>query len=361
MASSAPVIPLPMAPARPVIEIDGQRQDRLESALQAMVLADGIDTMANAELVLGNWGGETPGFQWFGRDIIDFGKPLTIKLGNETLFSGRITAIGGEFPDGGPPRLTVLAEDRLQDLRMTRRTRSFTAASLADVARAIASDHGLSAQVSIDAANQPAIAQVNQSDLAFLHDLAWREDAVVWVDAGTLQVARRRPSTRVALAWAGTLREFSVIADLAGQASALVAAGWNVADRAAASHRSEASAIAAELGNDEGGGAILERALGARIATLAHALPRNDSEARAVAEAQFARQARRFVTGEGVAETRAALAPGATLALSGLGPLFDGDYRATRVTHRFDQASGLRSEFTCERPGIGRSNGGRAR
>lgn len=356
MASPAPVIPLPMAPSRPVIELDGQRQDRLESALQSMVLADGIDTMANAELVLGNWGGEVPGFQWFGRDIIDFGKPLTVKLGSDTLFSGRISAIGGDFPDGGPPKLIVLAEDRLQDLRMTRRTRSFTATSLADVARTIASDHGLSPDISIDAASQPAIAQVNQSDLAFLHDLAWREDAVVWVDGDTLHVARRRPSTRVELAWAGSLREFSVTADLATQASALVAAGWNVADRAAASHRSDASAISSELGNDEGGGTILERALGARVATLAHALPRDAAEARAVAEAQFARQARRFVTGEGVAETRAALAPGATLALSGLGPLFDGDYRATQVTHRFDQADGLRSEFSCERLGIGRAS-----
>lgn len=354
MASSAPVIPLPVAPSRPVVEIDGQRQDRLESALQSMVLADGIDTMANAELVLGNWGGETPGFQWFGREHLDFGKPLTIKLGSDTLFKGRITAIGGDFPDGGPPKLTVLAEDRLQDLRMTRRTRSFSATSLADVARSIASDHGLTPAIDIAATSQPAIAQVNQSDLAFLHDLAWREDAVVWVEGDTLHVARRRPATRVELAWAGTLREFTVIADLAGQASALVAAGWNVADRAAASHRSDANAISSELGNDEGGGAILERVAGARVATLAHALPRNDSEARAVAEAQFAQLARRFVTGAGVAETRAALAPGATLALSGLGPLFDGDYRATQVTHRFDQAAGLRSEFACERAGIGR-------
>jgi uncharacterized protein len=355
MASSAPETSLPVAPARPVIEIDGQRQDRLESALLSMTLSDGLDTMANAELVLGNWGGETPGFQWFGRDIIDFGKPLTIKLSGDTLFAGRITAIGGEFPDGGPPKFTILAEDRLQDLRMTRRTRSFTETSLADVSRSIASDHGLTPQIDIDAASQPAIAQVNQSDLAFLHDMARREDAAVWVAGDTLHVARLRDAARVDLAWAGTLREFSVLADLAGQASALVASGWNVTTRAAASHQADAAAIRSELGNDEAGGAILESRLAARTATIAHALPRDDSEARAIAEAQFRRQARRFVTGEGVAQASAALTPGATLALTGLGPLFDGSYRATGVTHRFDQAAGLTSHFTCERPGIGRA------
>jgi hypothetical protein len=355
MASSAPVIPLPMAPARPVIEVDGQRQDRLESALLAMTLSDGLETMANAELSFGNWGGDTPGFQWFGRDVLEFGKPLLVKLAGDTLFEGRITALGGDFPDGGPPKFTVLAEDRLQDLRMTRRTRSFTESSLADVARSIAGDHGLRPQIAVDAASQPAIAQVNQSDLAFLHDLAQREDAAVWVAGDTLHVAQRREAARVELAWAGSLREFSVLADLAGQASALVAAGWNVATREAATHRAEAAAIAGELGNDEGGGAILERALAARTATIAHALPRDAMEARAIAEAQYRRQARRFVTGEGVAETRAALTPGATLALTGLGPLFDGEYRATHVTHRFGQADGLTSHFTCERPGLGRA------
>ncbi len=353
MTGTASVTPLPMAPARPVIEVDGQRQDRLETALLAMTLSDGLDTMAHAELNFGNWGGNMPGFQWFGRDILEFGKPLLVTLAGETLFDGRITALGGEFPDGGPPKFTVLAEDRLQDLRMTRRTRSFTETSLADVARSIASDHGLTAEVELDAASQPAIAQVNQSDLAFLHDLAQREDAAVWVKGDTLHVARRRDAARVELAWAGSLREFSVLADLAGQASALVASGWDTATRQAATHRADAAAIASELGGDASGAAILESAFAARTATIAHALPRDAMEARAIAEAQFRRQARRFVTGHGVAETSAAITPGAVLALTGLGPLFDGEYRATHVTHRFNAADGLASHFACERPGLG--------
>jgi phage protein D len=354
-SAAAPASVVPLSAARPVIEVDGTRLARAESALLSMALADGLDTMANAELVLGNWGGERPGFQWFGRDVLDFGKQLAVKLGGETLFDGRITAIGGDYPDGGPPTLTLLAEDRLQDLRMVRRTRSFAATSLADVARAVAADHGLSADIDIDAVAQASIAQVNQSDLALLHDLARREDAAIWVEGATLKLARRRTAPRVALAWAGSLREFSVLADLAGQATALVAGGWDVATRSAASHRADAAAVAAETGSGDSGAAILARALGERVATCAHALPRNSAEARAIAEGQFRRQARRFVTGEGVAQTSAALRPGAVLALSGLGPLFDGDHHCTRVVHRFDADAGLRSEFACERAVLGRA------
>jgi len=64
--------------------------------------------------------------------------------------------------------------------------------------------------------------------------------------------------------------------------------------------------------------------------------------------------ARRFVGGRGIAETRPGLRVGATLSLTGLGTLFDGDYRTTFVRHLFDASEGQRSEFGCERPGLGK-------
>ena len=40
------------------------------------------------------------------------------------------------------------------------------------------------------------------------------------------------------------------------------------------------------------------------------------------------------------------------LDLTGLGPLFEGSYRATLVTHLYDPEHGARTEFRCNRPGI---------
>ena len=51
----------------------------------------------------------------------------------------------------------------------------------------------------------------------------------------------------------------------------------------------------------------------------------------------------------------ARLRPGASVNLSGLGGLFNGRYAVTEVCHRFDLDEGLRSEFSAERPGIGRA------
>lgn len=353
MASAAQ--PLPLRSSRPTVEIDGQAQPRLEAALVSYAIADSLESMARAELVFGNWGGEdAPGFQHFDRRTIDFGKDLRVKLGDDLLFEGRITGIAAEYPEGAPPQIAVLAEDRLQDLRMTRRTRCFAQASLGDVARRIASDHGLQPDITVSAAAAPLLAQLNQSDLAFLTDLARRVDADVYVEGRTLHVVPSRNHAAARLAWAGTLRAFSVTADLANQRTGVVASGWDVSRKEGISHQADKAAATQELGQDEAGADILQRALGTRVETLAHSLPANASEARQLAEAGFRHMARTFVTGDGTAETDARLRVGARLELSGLGPLFDGTYRAIAVTHLFDPEGGARTTFRCNRPGLGR-------
>ena len=346
----------PVKGARPVIEIDGQHNDTLASGLLDMQIVDSTDGMARCELVFGNWGGpDHPGFQHFGRDVLEFGKALKITLHDDTLFEGRISAITATFPDGGTPQVGVCGEDRLQDLRMTRRTRSFADAALADVLRSIASDHGLQPQIDVSGETYKLLAQVNQSDLAFVRDLARREDVQVWVEGTTLKAAQRsrRQGATVELSWAGQLREFSVCADLAHQRTKLVGTGWSVTDKQAAKYEADEAAIRAELNGGDSGAKTLRRAFGERVDTLAHAVPAADAQARALAEASFRHLARRFVVGRGVAETRSELRVGAKVSIKGVGPIFEGDYMVTDAQIRFDAKLGMRTEFVCDRPAIG--------
>ncbi|MEA3061800.1 MAG: uncharacterized protein QOJ94_1581 [Sphingomonadales bacterium] len=355
MPPASNVALLPSRPARPELEIDGQRRAILEASLLSMEVHDSVDSIGRAEFSFGNWGGpDSPGFQHFDRKVVEFGKDVVVKLADEIVFQGRITAITADFPESAPPTVGILAEDRLQDLRMTRRSRSFADKSLADIVRQIAGEHGLTADVSLNGPATKLVAQVNQSDLALLLDLARREDAQIWVEDRKLRAAATRPADKVELRWAGSLREFRVEADLAHQRTALVAGGWDVGGKTAATHRASDESISSEVGSLDGGAGILAGAFARRVDTLAHGVVRDAQEARAVAEAGYRQLARRFVTGHGVAETRPGLRVGATLALAGLGKLFDGDYRATRITHRFDLKEGQRTAFACERPGLGR-------
>ena len=347
----------PVKGARPSVEIDGQRSATLTSALMSLLVVDGSDGLARCEASFGNWGGSGGGgFQHFGRTQLEFGKPLKITLDTATLFEGRIGAISARFPDGGPPHVGVCAEDRLQDLRMTRRTRSFADASLAGVLQSIASDHGLQAEVNASGETYKLLAQVNQSDLAFARDLARREDAQVWVEGTKLKVVSRalRQGGTLDLSWAGPLREFEVVADLAHQRTKLIGAGWNVADKEAAKHVADDAAISAELNGGDSGASTLQQAFGDRADTLAHAVPASVPQARAVAEASFRHLARRFVVGRGVADTRPELRVGAKVNIKGVGNLFQGEYTVTDIAIRYDAAAGLRTEFMCDRPAIGK-------
>ena len=346
----------PVKGARPVIEIDGQPNDTLASGLLDLQIVDSADGMARCELVFGNWGSpDKPGFQHFGRDVLEFGKALKITLSDQTLFEGRISAITAKFPDGGTPQVGVCCEDRLQDLRMTRRTRSFADASLSDVLNRVASDHGLQPQVDVSGETYKLLAQVNQSDLAFVRDLARREDVQVWVEGTTLKAAQRsrRQGGSIELSWAGQLREFTVSADLAHQRTKLVGTGWSVTDKQAAKHEADEAAISGELNGGDSGSKTLQRAFGDRVDTLAHQVPAADAQARALAEASFRHLARRFVVGRGVAETKPELRVGAKVSIKGIGPIFEGDYMVTDAQIRFDAKLGMRTEFVCDRPAIG--------
>ena len=346
---------LPSRPSRPTIKVNGRAEPVLESALLNYRLHSSLEDMASALLEFGNWGGDIAGFRFADRQLLDFGAEIEIAIDDQPLFKGRISAIGGHYPEAGPPTISVCAEDALQSLRMTRRSRSFENATLEDVARAIAQAHGLTASVAVISATAPLIAQVNQTDFAFLFDLARRFGAIIWVEDGTLQVRKDPGTPAVELRWAGTLRAFDVCADLSGQRSTITVAGWDVGSKDSASHVADASILEADLGSDEGGSALIEEKFAARNEVLAHCMPASQSEAREIAETAYRLMARDFVTGEGLCETDPLIHVGAQLALVGLGPIFDGTYRATTVTHQFDPTSGAITEFRCDRPGIGGS------
>jgi phage protein D len=344
--------------ARPTINVGGKDVADLAQALVELVVAEDTVGLYRCEATFANWGtknGRTD-FLYFDRATLDFGKALQVKIGTVVIFDGRIMALEGHYYEGRPPELTVLAEDRLQDLRMTRRTRSFADQSDADVVRQVANEQGLSPDVDLPGPTHKVLAQVNKSDLAFLRERARAIDGEVWAEGGTLRARAHanRSAGTVTLTYSDNLREFSVTADLAGQRTQVSVGGWDVSAKDAIRHDADDSVLGAELNGDASGASVLKSALGERKESLAHTAPLTAEEAKLRAEAFFRMAARRFVVGRGVAEPNASLRVGARVDLKGLGPLFSGKYYLTEVKHLFDGVRGLRTEFTGERPGLGR-------
>jgi uncharacterized protein len=356
---------MPLPPSRPTIAVDGLESPSLTGGqLRARVRED-VHGLYDCELEFGNWGpahparpasGEQPNFLLFDRRSLDFGKELRVSVAAEPIFTGRITGLEARYPAGGAPSLVALAEDRFQDLRMTRRTRTFAGVSDRDVVASIAGDHGLTADVGIDGPPHTVLAQLNQSDLAFLRERARALDAELWIDGRTLSVQPRanRIGKPLTLNFGRELREFRVLADVATQATSVEVTGWDVAAKRAIDERADDSVLGGELGNRDSGPSVLRSAFGERRDVFAATVPQTGDEARARAGALLKRRARRFLVGTGTAETLPGLRVGATVTLGGLGPLFEGEFYVAAVMHRFDGMTGMRTEFTVERAGLGR-------
>lgn len=346
--------------SRPTINLAGQDNAALEQGLTNLLIVETTSGLYRCEATFGNWGPRNGSvdFLYFDRQTLDFGKAFKVKVGADVLFDGRITALEAHFGEGRPPEILVLAEDRCQDLRMTRRTRTFNDVSDSQIFNQIANDHGLSPSVSVTGPTYRVLAQINQSDLAFLRERARAIDAEVWMEGSTLNAKShtQRGGQPFELAQGRNLHQFNVLADLSHQRTSVAVNGWDIAGKSGLQYEATESAIQNELNGDDSGISILQTALGARKEALAHTVPLNSSEAQSLAEAYFKMAARRFVVGRGVADTDPKLRVGASVKVQNVGSLFSGNYYLTEVKQLYDATFGLRTEFTAERPGLGRAS-----
>lgn len=344
---------------QPVIDVGGQEDSALGDGLVSMTILENTNGLYRAEVIFDNWGESNGdfGFLYFDRQKLDFGRAFKIKFDDDTFFDGRIMGIEARFGPANTPQVTVLAEDRFQDLRMTRRTRTFADVSDSDVINQIATDHGLTPSVNVDGPTYKVLAQINQSDLAFLRERARTIDAELWMEGNTLNAKTHtdRGNGNLQMILGGKLHQFTVIADLAMQRTSVSVNGWDVSSKSALQHESDDSIISGELNGDTSGPSILQTAIGARKESLVHTIPLTSQEAQSTADAYFKMNARRFVVGHGIAETDINLRVGSNVDLTGVGQMFSGKYYVTEVRHMFDRSRGLRTEFKAERPGIGRN------
>lgn len=347
--------------ARPTISIDGQDNGQLKAGIMSLLVEETTEGLFRCEATFVNWGvaeNNEVDFLYFDRSLLDFGTNLAIRIGAgdalARIFEGRITAIEAHYLQTRPPDILVLAEDRFQDLRMIRRTRTFEDVTDSEVLQQIASQHNLISDIDITDQSHTILSQVNQSDLAFIRERARANDAEVWVEGNTLKARGRssRSSGDVSMTYQEGLKEFSVIADLAQQRTSLTVGGWDVATKEAIKFEASESAIMSELQGSRGGSSILNDTFGKRAEQIVHMVPLTIRETQTLAEANYCTMARRFVTGYGISDGDGRIRVGTHLDLRGLGTMFNGQYYVTEVRHIFNEQDGYLTHFVVERSGI---------
>ncbi len=327
------------------------------SYLRIEEATDGLKTLELRLLAEGPRANEKEeGQLYLDGQTIDFGKTLEISIGAASaariVFSGAVSAIEATYLNGVVPSVTAFAEDALMKLRMTRRMKTYENVTDAEIAEAIAREHGLQSNASADGPQYTVVQQWNQSDLAFLRDRARMLQAEVWCADNTLHFATRgnRTATSISLVLGDDLLEAQLRADLAHQRTKVKVSGYDASQRERISEQADSDVIQAEITGGRTGSAVLQQAFGERVSFRTRTDPIVSKEAEAWAKAEMLRRARGFVSVSGMTNGTADMIVGSKLTLDRVGAPFNGDgYYVTRVCHTYDLIDGFRTHFDAER------------
>jgi len=293
--------------------------------------------------------------------VLDFGSEIAVSMGppdaRTEVFSGKLSALEVEHRQGRTPEVTAYAEDKLMDLRLTRRFKTYEQVSDADLVREIARQHGLSSGVAADGPTYPMVQQWNQSDLAFLRERARRLAADLWIAGDSLHMATRdqRQGSRVTLIQGNNLLEARIVADLAHQRTSVHVGGFDDGAKDRIDEEAGSDAAAAEAQGNRHGVDVLAGALGDGLDShRVREVPLAGAEASALAHAAMQMRARRFVRVSGITDGTPTLGVGTLVRIERVGAPFEGNgYYVTRVCHRYDQTHGYRTHFEAERAWVG--------
>jgi phage protein D len=344
----------------PVFTVDGERKGDLARDLVYLKVeeaTDGLKTLELRLLSIGPRAGEPVQEQlYLDGQTLDFGKTLAVSIGPadaaRIVFEGTVSALEASFGAGEVPIVTAFAEDALMKLRMTRRMKTYENVTDAQIAEAIAQEHGLTAVAKADGPTYKAVQQWNQSDLAFLRERGRLIQAEVWFADETLHFATRgnRTATSISYVLGADLLEAQLRADLAHQRTSITLSGYDASRRDTIDEEAGAEAIQAEVAGGRTGIAVLQQAFGERKSYRVRHEPLVADEARAWAKGEMLRRARAFVTVNGMTSGTADMIVGSALSLDAVGAPFNGDgYYVTRVCHTYDLVDGFRTHFEAER------------
>lgn len=344
----------------PVFRVDDVREGGLARDLIRMEIDEDTGGMKRLAARFTAWGPRSRGAEeaelWFDRAVLDFGARLSVSIGtageDRTVFKGVVSGIEADHREGVEPEIVVFAEDDLMPLRLKHRFKTYTEATDEDLVRAIASEHGLTADVDAAGPTHAVVQQWNVSDLAFLRERARLLQADLWVLEGKLGFKTRdkRGGTEMSLVMGGNLVKLEARADLAHQRTEARISGYDIDERDSIDESADDSTLSAETSGGVSGVALMDQVFGETRTFRVREAPAAPDQARDWAKGEMLRRARRFVTLRGITNGTPDLAVGGKLALERVAaPFLGGGYYVTRVTHSYDLIQGFRTAFEAER------------
>jgi len=322
--------------------------------LQEVTVQEDVEALGMFALHFTDWDPDRLQVQWMDHALFTEGNEVQIQLGYEgdaaltTLMLGDITGLEPEFSADDLPRLVVRGYDQRHRLARGHKTRTFVRMTDSDIARQIATDAGLRAQVDSTEVRLDYVLQHNQTDLDFLHERAQRLGYEVVVQDKTLYF--RQPPVQqqaaVTLALNQELVEFFPRLTTMAQVQHIGIRAWDAKQKTAIVGQASTTA---GMGGDSTGPRATQKAFGRATATGVQRPVFTKAEADQMAQGQFHDMALSYLSGEGVCFGHPEVRAGVVIRIEGAGRRFSGLYYVTAVTHTLSAGQGYRTAFTVRR------------
>jgi uncharacterized protein involved in type VI secretion and phage assembly len=283
----------------------------------------------------------------------DIGKEVEIEMPDDgtsvAVMKGEITAIEPDFTEGMITILTIRGYDKSHRLNRETITKSFIDMKDSDIVGELAGNAGLSADTEDTSTVRTIVHQDNQTDLAFLHMLAYRNGFEAFVDSSTLYF--RKPQGDLGdidLEWGNNLLSFRPRVSGAKQVNEVTVKSWDPKTKTAiVGQVTSPTSTDSQGGISDAGGSAAETAFGAAKHMEVHHNVKDQDEAQKIAQGIMNRISASFVQAEGVALGKPTIVAGKKVNLASLGDKYNGNYLVTSSTHVYSQ-EGYKTYFTVE-------------
>jgi Rhs element Vgr protein len=294
-----------------------------------------VNRIPQARIVLLDGSATTANWELSDEPLFEPGKRVEVLAGyhreHESVFEGIVVRHGIQARQGRASKLTIVCKDIAVKLTRGRKSRYFYEVADSDVFETMIAGAGATADVTATTPTHAETVQVQVSDWDWLLARAEANGLLVFVDAGTVKVAPpANESPVVSLTYGATLLEFEAELDCEQQWTSVTTAAWSHADQAVVEAEGSPSAVP-ESGNlapsklaevlavdpfhQHHGGALLESELSAWGKSIA------------------TRAALAAVRGRARCQGIAAVKPGLTVELLGVGERFGGPAWISAVRH----------------------------
>ncbi len=330
--------------------------DAVTTDLLALSVQDDVNDLGMFTLTLHNlhmngedvtWSDDT---RWFAE-----GNEVAIQLGYvdalNTVMVGEITGLEPEFKADEPHTLIVRGHDRRHRLVRGHKTRSFVQIKDSDIARQVAGDAGLRAEVVDTQVTLDYVLQHNQTDLAFLQERAQRIGYEVVVEDKTLFFRPHQHSDAevLTLRFRDDIIEFMPRLSTLTQVEAIEIRSWDPLQKEIIVGQAGFSEVDSTMGGTISGPQAIGNAFGqSRHIEVMRPLFGQDETAQ-IARGHLNIMALSYIQGEGTCYGNTALRAGVVIRIEGAGTRFSGQYYVVSTTHTVDAGQGYITEFSVRR------------